>query len=697
MSMVETQEEAPQGEGDRVEVPDKPLFENLYDITPDKRDEVLDKMNKQYSAARDFMSTLYPRMIANYKAYRSIAEPMRDELNREVTGRANLYVPYPWAIVETELPRLAGRLPRIRAFPRREAQRAKVEVIQDNLYYSFDRMNFVHKQILWMRQHAIYGFSPMYFFWRSESKRVLERVRDEATGLFKLARPTKVVWDDFDCNVLDVWDCFMQPGVEDLETSDWFFFREWLSMRDIEARIDNGVFYPEVKEEMKSHAGSNYQNLDEGRRDRDQLATIQRGLSEHSYGKHEVVYRLEDDRITVMIDRKVLARFGDNPNPLQVKPVLNVNLMPVNSEPLGISTIDQLAGLPTKLNMLSNARLDNIALLINRVFLAKRYSQTDFNNLVFSPANVILTDDLDSIKVLDVPDIHASSAHEIVATKEEIQFVSAVSDFLVGVKSSARLSDTATGVSTIVREANARFAIKLATFESGPLRRLIEACHAYNMVYQPEEKMIHVHGPEGYRMFNVNIEDILVDAEFAVEPGSSAPLDQLSRRDYLIQLLDRAQRAPQTVDQYKLWREVFEAGDFRNAEDMLLPKPTEMTTAEDAELIAAENMALLQSQTIELLGDDAMHIRGHLELVQSDAFQRSTEQVKTAVMSHLQAHVQKFTAAMGQAGLGGMNGNPAAAGAIPGSPGTGGASPVVNAAPAALAGPFGSAGTQPQI
>lgn len=632
-------------------------FTTLWKLTAAEQEDLLDEMQAQYEEARGFMKLLWPSMIRNYKKYRSIADPLTDKLGKQVKGRANLFIPYPWAIVESELPRLAGRLPRIRAFPRRPEMRMKAEVIQNNLYYAFDRMDFIEKQILWLRQHSIYGWSPLYVRWRTEMRQVLERERDAGTKAWRLIKIEKPVWDDFDCKVLDVFDCFMQPGVEVAEEGDWFFFREWHSMRDIERDEKNGLYYEgttaKVKDLGTAASGS---EKDEGRNERDQLAGFQRTLGQYSYGKHEILYKIEDDRISVMIDRQILARVGDNANPLQEKPIISCMLSKQIGEPFGVSTIDQLAGLPAKLNMLSNAQLDNLALILQKVMLAKRYSQTDFNNLVMSAGNVILTDDLESLKFLETPDISQAGDRGVITTKEEIQFTSGISDYTVGVRTSARLADTATGVSSIIREANARFALKLAAHESGPLRKLVRFAHAYECVFMPDERQIWINGPNGYIMETVTIEEILVECDFTIEPGSSVPLDQLARRDGLLQLSDRARLAPQIVDQRKFWRELLESFDFRNAEDILIgPDPELGSIADEGGFIEAEAVALLQGQAVSLTGNDQLHIQGHDRGLQSEAYRRADDHGRAMYDAHLKAHIDRQQAAMAAAKQAGQN------------------------------------------
>jgi hypothetical protein len=636
----------------------KPIFQKLYDLAPEDREEVLHQQEDRLRASLQYMTSLYPQWISNFKKYRSIADPLTDDLGNQVSGRANLYIPYPFAIVESEMPRLAGRLPRVHVFPRKDTDKSKVEAIQSLIHYSLDRMEFLRLQQLWLRQFEIYGFSPLFYYWRVEQKEVFERVKDQ-TGQYGLQKTMKTVFDDFSARVIDVFDSFLQPGIDNPEKSNWFMFREFLSPADLKKKVKDGLLYPEVLEYLKDDKVGNVQRInDTGRIDRDNLVSNSKQLNltgyyQHAYGRYELMWTLEDKRVIAVLNGKILAACGDNPEPTQQKSFINLNLMPQVNEPIGISSIEALGGLPDKLNCLSNERLDNLSLIMNKVVLANRFSNTDFDNLVFSAGNVIMTDNVESaVKFLDVPDLSDSSAREILSTKEEMQFTMGISDFIVGVKSHARLADTATGVSTIVREANARFALKLATFEAYPLRRLVEAIHTYNMMYMPDEKRIHVLGPKGWTTLNIKLDDILQDCDFVIEPGSSMPLDNLSRRDALMSLLDRLIQLQQIVDLPKVLKEVFASFDFPSPEDFVIQKD-QLPEAEDAQLAQAENIAIGQGQDVNLVGDNNIHIQVHSRAIGA----MKDPQVAQKLQDHIQAHQQDEQSKVQPALAAGRSGN----------------------------------------
>jgi len=648
-----------------------PVFTVLADLSDREKEEVLQQFTERLEVAEKHMQTLYPSMIGNYKKYCSVADPIKNDQGEEITDRANLFIPYPFAIVECEMPRLAGRLPRARAFPRRDIEKEKVEAIQDLIYYSLDRMNFIELQTLWIRQYAIYGWSPLYHYWRDETSNVLERVPQEIPGgaetAYVLQRGRRKKFDDFWATVLDVFDCFFQPGVERIEEGDYFFFREWHSAKDLKKMAKAGLLYEkEVLEYLKDNPSSQRAMSGAGRMERDEIKGLNPGTTDHTYGKYELMWMLESERVVMVLDRRVVAKVGDNPNPLQEIPILNCNLNPMVSEPIGVGTIEALAGLPDKLNALSNGRLDYISLILNPVFLANRSDQqTDFKNIRFTAGNVILTGDIErSLKKLEMGNVDFSSESEVRTTKEEMQFTSGISDYLMGTKSSAKLVDTATGVSTVVREANARFALKLASFESGSLRKLIEIDHAYQMTYMPDKKRIHILGPRGMEVKDITIDDILTQCDFVVEPGSSIPLDQLTRREALMSLLDRVVKLPTVVRVDKFLKEVLESFDLRNVEDLLVQQEGPVSALEDVKLAEAENVALSLNMEIPVKGNAGNHLGIHQSADMASWDQNS----QARMQDHIAAHQMQLQQEMQQQQMqmqGGPNALPNPAGPGP--------------------------------
>ena len=516
-------------------------------------------------------------------------------------------------------------------------------------------MNFIEIQTSWLRQYEIYGWSVLFYYWNFEEKNVFQREPLQLKSgdtVYPLKRVKKVVKDDFWARVLDVFDCFLQPGVESVEDGDWFMFREFYSRKELKKMVEAGHLYPDVTKYLDDNPTPTIsQENNSGRQERDDIAGLRKDSLEHSHGKYELMWVLEDERIIRVLDRKVLASVGDNPHPLQIKPIINCNLMKQISEPIGIGTIEQLAGLPDRLNALSNARLDNIALLLNRVFLYSTLDrQLDVKNIRFSAGNGIGVSDIEkSIKFLEIPDTSQSSEREVRNTVEMMQFVSAVSDYISGTQSQAQLADTATGISTIVREGNARFALKLASFESGSLRKLIQAAHVYHMSYMPVEKMIHVLGPKGYEMTKINLDDILCECDFIIEPGSCVPLDQLSRRDALTNLFDRLMKLPTIIRLDKFAKELLESHDIRNAEDFLVVNPGELSAMDDVKLAQAENISLELEEEIVMAGNDGLHLGIHSSADTSAWSQASKEMMQAHILEH-QNHIMSLQMQGGQLG-----------------------------------------------
>src|SRR5262245_65778994 len=106
MSAVETEIlPLPENPEQMLESPEAPVFQKLHDLSAQQREDLLEETRRRYKDSREFMDRLGPRMRKNYMQYRSIAEPLRDRMNRPIKNRANLFIPYPFAIVESEIPR----------------------------------------------------------------------------------------------------------------------------------------------------------------------------------------------------------------------------------------------------------------------------------------------------------------------------------------------------------------------------------------------------------------------------------------------------------------------------------------------------------------------------------------------------------------------------------------------------------------
>lgn len=644
------------------------------------------------------MEELYPTMIESYKKYRSIADPIKDALGNIVENEPNIFIPYPYGIVESELPRLAGKLPRIRIAPRKEIDDEQVERRQDYLYYVFDRMNFLQKQTLWLRQYSIYGWSPLYYYWRTEEANMLTIKPGKAGGKPKLVKEKVKRYDDFWCKVLDVFDCFLQPGVTSPEDGDWFIFRELVSKEDLKKLVEAGIFYPEVSDFVRDNLTVDTHS-DTGRDSRDDLAGQLKDSSPHSYGKYELYWCLEDERIVCTLGTTLLCMVSDNPNPLQKKPILNCNLTEQMSEPIGVSTIEALGGLPDKLNALSNARLKDISLRLGKVFLGNRQAQADWDNFVMESGNIIFTNDIENtVKELEFGETGLDSEREVLTSKEEMQFAVGVSDYIVGVKSGARLTDTATGVSTIVREANARYGLKQASYESGCLRDLVIAADAYAKLYCTEEKQIYVLGPTGFKSTVITPENLAWEADIMVEPGSVVPLDQASRSEKLTTLLDRVIGMPNVVKIDKYMQQVLEAADIRNADELIIPQAKNGALASDMQLAEQENISLGMGQAVVLTGDDNLHLSVHGQMDTS----MLSPQIMKVVQDHIQEHTKKLEAlqqqqiAAAMAAGGGLNvptnQNPQVGAALPNQPGAGPQAGGAGA-PSAMAGIAGMAGS----
>jgi hypothetical protein len=94
--------------------------------------------------------------------------------------------------------------------------------------------------------------------------------------------------------------------------------------------------------------------------------------------------------------------------------------IPVQHELYGIGIPEVSESLQEELNAVRNQRMDNVNLIINRMFIANKYADIDFDQLVSYPGNIILTNDVTAVQPLDTRDITKSAYMEEEIIKRDI-------------------------------------------------------------------------------------------------------------------------------------------------------------------------------------------------------------------------------------------------------------------------------------
>lgn len=128
----------------------------------------------------------------------------------------------------------------------------------------------------------------------------------------------------------------------------------------------------------------------------------------------------------------------------------------IPAQGVGKGIVEPIKKLQDAYNLVRNQRLENVSLVINRMWLMKQGGGVDQRKLVSKAGNVITVKDMDALRPIDTPDLSASSFNETQALNTEIQSVNSTIDATQD-SSSSGFTNLATGQRIRWNEFNTRF------------------------------------------------------------------------------------------------------------------------------------------------------------------------------------------------------------------------------------------------
>ena len=402
----------------------------------------------------------------------------------------------------------------------------------------------------------------------------------EIPGEFVVEEQAQVVWDDNELQVVDFFDFWIDPRARDLDSARFVIQREWMTWQQLQDKLQifqeagTGEIYPLKKEEV-DHTSS---GLSEGKYER--LSWVGLTPETSDGGKqagslYEVLWFWWDDRVCLWVNRKRLVYDGANPYWRHgKKPFIMSVFEPLPNEIYGLSAIQIISDLQEELNTHRNQRIDNVSLILNRMWMKKRGADVDESELVSRPNGIINVDSFDDLQEMMVNDVTGSAYQEEAIIKSDMENVIATPAVVRG--SSGANSETATEIVTKNTNAGIRYEVKILLYESLSLRRMAELMDLNNQQFLEENRLVKLFGEESvYQWQLVEPGDILGEHDYRPAGSNTDPTaNKEIRRQQLTNLLQLCANN-QYVKQYDLLKMLFESYDIKNP-DQLLYTPEEL-------------------------------------------------------------------------------------------------------------------------
>lgn len=562
--------------------------------TPEEKE--LDLVLRSFMYSRQF----YSAKFEEFKRFKRLYDQIPDQ---KETFRSNLFIPMVYPIVSTIQPRMVANLPKFKYQPREKSDSKLVKQMDVLTDYQLDRMEFFKKLKMWVKDTLMYGTGIVKVFWRNEANQSNREVVNP--------------YNDPDCSLVDLLDFYPDPKAVDIDSGDFLIHRTVTSLQFLKrAKDTDGKPLYENLDQVKDGWADDTSNQSSINTRDMTVGEVGAGTQLGSPYRQSISKQVEileywgvnpneeyEEYVITVANRNTVIRSERNPFKGK-RPFVKMHIDPENHAFHGKGVIGPIEHLQLELNDIRNQRMDNVNLIINRMFFVLRSANVDKQDLVSRPGGYIEMDLPGGVTPMVVPDVTQSSYQEESLVKQDAQSATGVSDIIQGQLRSAdesvpgtALNKTATGAAIAVQQAGSRFKYYLQNIEDA-LKDFGEKLYQYNQQFLDEEKFVRVTAPndyqavkkrtlvdkvrgliglqekqeEQYEFVRISPDDIRnLKLDIAVEAGSTQPIEELERQKKAMALFQMLSQLPVvTPDTYLvLAQRLLEAFDVKDQEQLL--------------------------------------------------------------------------------------------------------------------------------
>jgi hypothetical protein len=530
-----------------------------------KEADILDKVIRDFDSAVMTRAPHEEKWVRWYKLYRSYTE-------KKDTG-ANLFIPYTFSAIESVVPRLISTMfasrPFIGVLPVNEESVDKAKMHEKLLDYQLtQRINTIELASMWIKEALMYGTSHIKPVWRYEIRNVKQKV--PVTSILGVSMESKyqdteiVAYDDPHVEHIDIWDIYVDPDATNVDDAEYVVHRVFRTKEHIKRMAQNGI-YKNIEKIGNSFSPTSSDEIGSEER----MSSIGLSKSPKQQDKIELLEYWTDERIIVVANRSAIIRNEPNPFWHGKKPFIRIVDHPVPHEYYGIGEIEPIEYLQYELNDTRNQRMDNVNLVLNRMWKVLRGSDIIPEQLISRPGGFIEVDDMGDIEEIKFTDVTSSSYKEEEEIKRDIDRTVGVFDYARGETTDRR--ETATTASILSNAANERFKLKVQLMEDMGLRRLGLMLIQLNQQFIDSERVIRVVGDDGVNFEILSPEDII--GEFDIMPiGSTVEpiINKETRVNQLISLYGVMKDSPH-INQSEFLKKILETADIKDTSRIIIP------------------------------------------------------------------------------------------------------------------------------
>jgi hypothetical protein len=502
--------------------------ETAMEARMNREKEIVDTLVKRFKWWESWRKPYEDLWNSIYRLYFSVPE------NIKTPTRAKISIPIIFQIIEATVPKLMnvvfGNDEFFDVIPTLDADQPQADVIKLLLNYQLIQADFFIKCMDFVKQLLLYGTSYFYVYWKVTRKWVWTRTpkRYEHTILgwnfgevleWTEKKEWKVTERRPEVEVIDVLDVFPDPDGRTEKDTIGVFVQTWMEMEDVK-ELGRGKFPAFANTDNENLKGSGDNTFLISRQQR----MTARGVSNAMQGRQDAVQVLtwwgkfdldgdgrQEETQIVIGNQKVLLKAIGNPFMHQKRPVIRCVLFPVPLEWFGLGLVEPVMSLVNELNTLRRQRLDNINLILNRMWKVLNYSDVDLDTLVSTPNGLILVDDMGDVMPLETENVTNQAYTEAGIVQQDIENTTAPKS-IQGSPDSGRLGRTARGAQLIIGQALEKFGTASKLFEELGIKRVLRMFHQLNLQFIDNDNIIQDPGLYGH-LFDKKITPEMIRAE----------------------------------------------------------------------------------------------------------------------------------------------------------------------------------------
>lgn len=488
------------------------LRQSLADALTDTK--CLNFVNDAFVKADNFYNNYRQDWLRYYGLYNGIF----NSTNHTYKGRANIFVPMVFSAIETILPRLVSNRPKTTVVPVGAEDLMGAKKMDNVVSFFWDKMQMKRTIKMWQKGALLYGTSIVKLWWDSDEQMPKARVMDMSGG--EIVIDPQASCDDDAQYAIHTYE----KDLEDVKANKKYKNTGQLGASN----------WPNMKQDRYFLKGKSWTS--------DTL--YKKCLIREFWGEYdgEDWLIITANNSAVIYKEKMPYKHGELPFTRLVDTELP-------NEYLGIGEVEPIERLQYELNDTRNQRMDNVTLILNRMWKVAKGADVNESELVSQPGGVIHAADINGIEPLVTPDVTQSAYNEEGQIKADIQSITGVNDMAPtygGNKDSNAATTTARGLALAQELANARFQLKLDNMDDA-LRRFGRQLVQLIQQYAPKEMLVRILDDKGYQWVPILKDDIKGAFDFSVEMGASQPQNRLTRRAEARELLTTVLPAAQLV------------------------------------------------------------------------------------------------------------------------------------------------------